>query len=286
MSDVANATPVSQTQGTPAPTGPSSSPVNAGASASATNQAKIAAEGIQAASPTDPTGEQTPASPAPPPQATPESVSLSAEVVAFAPTGNEAIDQVAKFLAGSGLSEVDGILQEISGDGVLSLENKAKILKELGPDLADLVISNLERAVTDVKVAGEAEGARLKEYALQLFGGSDPNAVWEGAKRFAMSPQSGLSPTDKTMMNEMLAAGGPKAEMVVRDLAYRYQRYEGYQNEGSLVQGDTGAAPLFQPVTRGAYQAEISELVKKYGESSREVQTLRQRRAQSIAKGF
>ena len=293
MSEVADAKPVSSQEGLPSPKpgapadGPRTSPVNHQASQSAANQARVAAE-----APSPVSGDQVPkgpadnAQPSGPMDATPENVSLTPTTRTLGSTGNETVDQVLEFLGSSGLQDVDGILEEVSTAQELSLASKARLIKELGPELASMVIGNLDRAVQDQREAGEAEGKRLKEYALAQFGGTDPDGVWEGAKRFANSPASGLSADDKKVMNELLGKGGPQAEMVIRDIAQRYKKYSGYQNQGDLMEGNTGSTSMFSPLTREQYQKDIGRMVKEYGESSREVMALRQKRAQSIKMGY
>jgi len=272
---------------TPAPGSVTSSPVNAGAAASKANQQAAAAGENQGLSNQD--QAQAPAQEAPPspeaqiPQATEERASL--EPKRFKPSGNEVIDQVTNLLYNKNFEGAEAIVQEVIDTQEMSLASKAKLVDEMGADVAQLIINNLENSVKAVREAGEKEGKRLKEYAFSKFGGADPEQTWAGLQQFAQADSS-LSSDDRKAMNEMLSEGGIKAEMVIDSLFNKYQQSSGYTQKPELMQGDVGTQSGFQYMSKQEYQAQIGPAINKYGESSQEVQALRNRRAISMSRGY
>ena len=256
---------------------------NAASAASAANQAATAL-GETTADPTATAGatapETTPATPA-----TGEPASLTPST-AYTPSGNKTIDQVAQLLVNSKFDGAQAIVNEVVQQQELSLTSKATLVDELGIDIATLVISQLESSVAAVKADGAKEGARLKQVAMERFGGDDPEKVWEGLQRFAQSPQSGISSDEKNVMNRLLSEGGSAAEMVINTLADKYEKSTGYKNSPSLMTGTSASNTSFSALTKQEYQREIGPAIAKYGESSREVTALRNRRAISISKGM
>lgn len=263
----------------------STTATNAASAASTANQA-AAALGENTADPTAAATGAPPVDPAavvPPVDSGPASLTPTA---VYTPSGNKTIDQVAQLLINSKFEGAQTIVNEVIQQQELSLASKATLVDELGIDIANLVISQLETSVAAVKADGAKEGARLKQIAMERFGGDDAEAVWEGLQRFAQSPQANLSQDDRKVMNRLLSEGGTAAEMVINSLADKYEKSTGYKNSPSLMSGTTSQPTGAATLTKKEYQREIGPAIAKYGESSREVTALRNRRALSISKGM
>lgn len=277
--------PGSQTSTSGMPAGPSSSPVNSASAASKANQQAVAAgenQGLtnqdQAQSVVTPTQEGIA------PETTPTPATL--ETPRFQSSGNETIDQVTNLLHNKSFDGANDIIAEVTNTQELSLASKAKLVDELGSDVAQLVINQLETSVAAVKEAGAAEGKRLKDYAFNKFGGNDPEETWTGLQQFAQGQTANLSTDDRKAMNEMLSAGGIKAELVIDSLYSKYKESDQYINRPKLMQGDETIRSNTNMVSKKEYQEQIGPAINKYGEASQEVQALRQRRSFSLAQGY
>ena len=266
--------------------GPSASPVNAISSASKANQQAVAAgenKGLTNQDGTPATPPDTP--PATPPVTEAGTASLDAGKT-FVPSGNKQIDQVTSLLSNANFDGADGIINEVISTQELSLTSKAKLVDELGNDVAQLVINQLETSVAAVKEAGELEGKRLKDYAFGKFGGANAEETWTGLQQFAKSESVNLSADDRKSMNEMLSAGGIKAELVIDSLFTKYKASGQYIERPTLMQGDGTNQSSNALMSKKEYQEKIGPAVNKFGESSQEVQALRQRRQFSLMKGY
>lgn len=262
------------------PAGPSSSPVNATSAASNANQQAAAAGENQGLTNQDN---------APPPTDTPDAPSTPPSLDTprtYQPSGNEHIDQVTNLLNNANFDGAGDIITEVIGTQELSLTSKAKLVDELGNDVAQLVINQLESSVAAVREAGEAEGKRLKDYAFSKFGGNNSEETWAGLQQFARSESVNLSADDRKSMNEMLSAGGIKAELVIDSLFTKYKASDQYVDRPALMQGDMGTQNSNALLSKKEYQAQIGPAVNKFGENSQEVQALRQRRKFSLMKGY
>jgi hypothetical protein len=200
-------------------------------------------------------------------------------------SGNKIVDQVSQLLANQNFAGAQDIITEIMDTQELTLTSKAELVKGLGADVANLVISQLESSVATVKEAGAKEGARLKEIAMHRFGGNDPDAVWKGIQDFAKSPESGLTQGERNTMNELLNAGGYKAEMTISHLADKYEKSSSYARVPELMEGTAIGTVGFQPLSKAEYQQQIGPAIGEHGEASTVVQALRNRRAVSISRG-
>ena len=87
-------------------------------------------------------------------------------------------------------------------------------------------------------------------------------------------------------MNNMLKAGGIQGDMVIADIAARFQKSQGFQKPANLLAGDGAPSTAFVPMTKQAYQAEMADAVKTFGYNSREAEALRNRRSASMQKGY
>jgi hypothetical protein len=121
---------------------------------------------------------------------------------------------------------------------------------------------------------------------MERFGGTDPDAVWQGIQDFAKSPEAGLSQGERNTMNELLQAGGYKAEMTISHLADKYEKSTQYSKVPQLMQGTAIGTSGFQPLSKAEYQQLIGPAIRESGEASTEVQTLRNRRSVSISRGY
>ena len=215
-----------------------------------------------------------------------EAVLTEAPVDFGVKTGIQALDDVASLLATQKFAGTDTILREVTETGQISLTSKADLVKALGPDIAKLVINQLEGSVAAAKEQATKEGERLKSYALERFGGQDGEAVWAGVQRFARSEASGFTAADRASMNKMLQAGGIQAEMVINEIARRYESSSGYTRQPNLLQGQSAGTQSFQPLSKQQYAEELRTVVQKYGYNSREANALQQRRAMSAQRGY
>ena len=291
---MSDAPPAAVKAATPAPgsqtsPGPTSSPVNSQSASSKANQQAAAAGENQGLTNQDQSQavqspESKPNQEIPTAQATEGQATL--DPARFKSSGNEIVDQITNLLSNRNFSGAEDIVAEVYETQELSLASKAKLVEELGADISQLVINQLEMSVQQAKQKGEQEGKRLKEYAFSKIGGENPESTWAGLQQFAQSPDSGLSSEDKKVMNKMLQEGGLQAEMVIDSLLSKYQKTSSYTNPPQLMQGDTIFQSGFQPMSKQEYQSEIGPAIAKYGESSQEVQALRNRRAISMSRGY
>ena len=244
----------------------STQPQNAAAAASHQNQAEAHATAQAEAAP-----EAAPA----PAAATPTS------------TGNVAFDQVAALMADKGVANYSDILVEAAG-GEISFASKAALIESMGAPLAEMVMGQLNTEAASLQAANTAEATRLQNKAAEVFGFSEDRAadVWADIETFVKSPEAGLSDADRAAMNNMLKAGGIQGDMVIADIAARFQKSQGFQKPANLLTGDGAPSTAFQPMTKQAYQAEMATAVKTFGYNSREAEALRNRRSASMQKGY
>jgi hypothetical protein len=137
-----------------------------------------------------------------------------------------------------------------------------------------------------VREAGVNEGKRLKEYARNKFQGTDVDKTWAGIKKFVSSKEAGYSTEEIKTLNSLLNQGGTHGELALNEIAHRYESAISYSKEPQLLQGSGGTFSSFEPIDKRKYQAEIRELVNKFGEDSNEVRALRERRLMSIKQGY
>jgi hypothetical protein len=202
-------------------------------------------------------------------------------------TGNEAFDQVGSLLAEKGVEHVNDILAAAAA-GEVSLALKADLVEVLGPQVADMALKQLEGEVSRQREEGAAEGKRQTEAIAKALGADEATAgeAVNALKEFVLSAESGYSDADRQALDAMLAAGGPQADMAIRDALGRYQQSAGYTQVPTLLTGDGPTASGFQPLSKADYVDQIGQTVEKYGEGSREVEALRKRRTLSIQRGY
>jgi len=274
------AAPVADTAPAPAL---STSPVNADSAAS--HSAQQAVEATLPVEGAAPEVKDTPPT-QPPPEAAPAaetSVSLGRPVS----TGNESFDQVSALLSEKGVDGYSQILVE-AANGEVSFASKAKLIESLGMGVADMVMKQLDAEASSIKAKGTAEATRLKEKAAEAFGfdASRGDDIWTDMAAFVQSPESGLSEADRQAMNNMLKVGGIQGDMVIADIAARYEKSQGFQKTPNLLAGDGATQSGFEPLTKQSYQAELQKVVKQFGYESKEAQALQNRRSVSMQKGY
>ena len=235
-------------------------------------------------------GDAPVAAEAPAEAAAPEAapVAETSEVMARpVSTGNESFDQVSALLAEKGVEGYSQILVE-AANGEVSFASKAKLIESLGMGVADMVMKQLDAESSAIKAKGSAEASRLKEKAAEAFGFTADRAedIWTDMAAFVKSPESGLSQEDRMAMNSMLKVGGIQGDMVIADIAARYEKSQGFQKTPTLLSGDGNTQSGFEPLTKQAYQTELQDVVKKFGYESREAQALQNRRSVSMQKGY
>jgi hypothetical protein len=190
-------------------------------------------------------------------------------------------------MADKGVANYSDILVE-AASGEVSFASKAALVDSMGAPLAELVLSQLNTEASNLQAANTAEATRLQNKAAEVFGFSEDRAadVWADIETFVKSPEAGLSDADRAAMNNMLKAGGIQGDMVIQDIAARFQKSQGFQKPANLLAGDGAPSTAFQPMTKQAYQAEMADAVKTFGYNSREAEALRNRRSASMQKGY
>ena len=258
----------------PQPTELSNRPVNAQSAASDAVQAGIAQEAAAA--------EVAEATPAP---AEPLSVdgkpSERSDAQVFK-TGNESFDQVAALLNSKGVDNYADVLVE-AASGELSLASKASLVDKLGADVAGLVMKQLDTEISAQRAVGDSEAQRLQSYADEKLG---VEGGWTALQEFVSSEESGYSAEDRAALNELLAAGGIKGEWAINEVSSKYAKSQGFTQVPNLLSGDGPTQAGFQPLSKTEYVAEMRDAQRKFGEGSREVEALRNRRSVSIQRGM
>ena len=286
MTGLSNATPApGSSSGLPAPATPVAAEVQPTAAPVA-----VATPGDVVAAAALPTTPPSPTTPVEAPAAEPVAAEKVAEVEVKAEvfkSGNDSFDQVANLLADKGVANYSAILQE-AADGSVSLASKAALAETLGGPVAELVLKQLESEVASQKEAGSVEATRLKNKAAEVFGSpaEQADATWAALQNFAKSPESGLSEADLTVLSDMLEKGGVQGDMAVNDLASRYEKSQGFQKVPNLMSGDGQTQSGFEPLDKLNYQTAMRTAQQQFGEGSREVAALRERRTASIQRGF
>lgn len=275
--------PTVQTQGLPAPSGaPSAAPAAPAATPVAATPAIVAHGSDSTSSPVSAEAAASNAAQlaaaepveAPAPAAAPVSVST---------TGVEAFDQVGRMLAEKGVANSNDILSA-AANGELSLADKAAMVTALGPDIANLAISQMEGEVSKQRALGTEQASSQQAYADKVLGGKEGS--WEALRAFINTPEAGFSDADKTAISEMIAEGGVKGEWAIDQMAARYQKSQGFNVVPSLLSGDGPTTVGFEPLSKGEYASSMRDAQNKFGEGSREVESLRVRRTESIRRGF
>lgn len=203
--------------------------------------------------------------------------------IAVSTTGVEAFDQVGRMLAEKGVTNSNDILTA-AASGELSLADKAAMVEALGPDVANLAMAQLEGEVTRQREAGTAQATAQQAYADKVMGGTEGS--WKQLQDFARSPEAGFSEADQIAIQEMLDDGGVKGEWAIDQIANLYQKSQGFSKAPSLLSGDGPTTAGFEPLSKVQYAEEMRSAQKKFGDGSREVEALRNRRVESLRRGF
>jgi hypothetical protein len=250
-------------QPVPQPTELSNRPVNAQSAASEVIQTGIAQEAAAA--------EAAEANPAPAEQ---QSSVLK--------TGNESFDQVAALLNSKGVDNYADVLVE-AASGELSLASKASLVDKLGAEVAGLVMKQLDTEISAQRAIGESEAQRLQSYADEKLG---VEGGWTALQEFVASEESGYSAEDRAALNELLSAGGVKGEWAINEVSSKYAKSQGFTQVPNLLSGDGPTQAGFQPLSKTEYVSEMRKAQQQFGEGSREVEALRNRRAATLQRGL
>ena len=220
----------------------------------------------------------------------PDKLDLTAEptedAVEVVATGDKVIDQIGALLADKKVPDANNIIKEVQETGELSIAAQAALVETLGEAMASLVVSQLDTHVQAQKETATKENSRLMEYAAKRFGEEDIEGTWAGIQAFAKSPESGIPEADLKAMNAMLQAGGLQAEMVIDRIAKAYENSADFTQEADLLQGDSPSTSGFAPLSKQDYVTAKREAVQKYGDGSRQVTELENRRSLSIKRGY
>jgi hypothetical protein len=215
-----------------------------------------------------PAAPETPAAPAAPAQATPAAViTLEAPAappaapaepapVAFAPTGDQYLDQALAYFGKLGLDDTDpAMAAALSGD-FLPLKAKLGTLGDKARGYEGFV-ALAEAAYTKQAQAQEATAQATQAAVLQAVGGAES---WEAVRSWATSS---LPAAEQASVNAVFKAGGPAAALVAEALAARYRA-----DPGTTVVGKSPVSPnaprpapaAATPLTAAEYAAEVRKL--------------------------
>ena len=202
-------------------------------------------------------------------------------------TGNKTFDQIGQLLADKSVSNANEIMNEIADNGELSLTHRAALVEKLGDGIANLVITQLEAEVSTLTETASVERNRVLDYAATKFGEAGKGAdVWAAIQDFVKSPESGFSIDDRQAMTTLLDGGGMQAELVIDRIHSQWAQSTGYVQEADLIQGDTYTASQFEPMSKIEYAEQMRVVVQNYGYDSHQAESLRQKRAASLQRGY
>lgn len=202
-------------------------------------------------------------------------------------TGYDEFDDVAKMLGEKGVATVNEIMDDFLNEGEISLANKAVMIEALGEGVANMAFKQMEGAANKVIQEAKADTKKSMDYANEKFGGDDPDLTWKQIKEYVKTPEAGFSEADLAAMNDMLADGGLKAQLVIDKVHAVYTRDKNVSLPGTLLEGDVAPnGGTFEPISRIDYTAEMGKAVGKYGEDSHQVRDLNRRRTLSMKAGY
>lgn len=201
-------------------------------------------------------------------------------------TGNAKLDSIGKLLASKNIENAQGIMDEFSRDGTLSVASQATLVEKLGDSVAAMVIRNLDETATALKAEAKTRREELLDYTNKKFNGEDANLTWSQVSEFANSPEANLSSADKQHMNSLLAKGGLSAQLVIDKLASIYYNLPSTSTPADLLEADTYNSAGFKPISKREYTEELRKAVDNYGYDSRQAKELRTRREQSRQRGY
>ena len=208
---------------------------------------------------------------------------VQAEVVE---SSSNTIKQVNQLLNSKGVEGGAEIVRELARDGEVSLANQAKLIEALGPEVANLVTNQMKQEVQSKKDAGLKESNRIKDYAQSKFGGESADKTWGELQQWVNSNESPFDQADRKAMEKLLSKGGLGADMVIDKIFDTYSKSSGFTKQADLIMGDAPSTSNFKPISKADYVAQKLEVVRKYGEGSREDQALDAQRMRSLQQGY
>ena len=246
---------------------------------------------------TTPEPTSAPAAPATAPEATPApALELQAAValpaapadpapVAFAPTGDQYLDQALAYFGKLGLDETDpAVAAALTGD-FLPLKAKLGTLGTKAQGYEGFV-ALAEAAYTKQAQAQAAAAKATQEAVVAAVGGAES---WEAVRSWATQA---LPTAEQASVNAVFKAGGPAAVLVAEALAARARADPELTVVGKPVtqpgQART-APPAAPPLSASEYAKEVKALAAKNRgvvDGNPEYARLQARRAASVARGL
>lgn len=211
-----------------------------------------------------------PAAPAPAPTPAPAApLEVVAPVAPAAPafnvpkTGNNIFDSAISVVAEAGI-DPNGVYKEFSETGTLTPESRKELVEKLG----EAKVATLEAAV-QAEHAKETQAAEAKVHAVYEFlGGKDGRQagekLWGEIAAWTKTAASGLSQEAAAEYNDMLAAGGVRAQLAAKALKEAYMSSPGFTQPANTLQGDTPAAPAaIETISRVKYVEEKGKAMRE-----------------------
>lgn len=205
--------------------------------------------------------------------------------VAFAPTGDQYLDQALAYFGKLGLDETDPAMAAALGGDFLPLRAKLGTLGTKAQGYEGFV-ALAEAAYTKQAQAQAATAKATQDAVVSAVGGAES---WEAVRSWATQA---LPATEQASVNAVFKAGGPAAVLVAEALAARARADPALTVVGKPVTmpGQTRTAPpAAAPLTAAEYAKEVKALAAKNRGSvdgNPEYAKLQARRAAAVARGI
>ena len=220
-----------------------------------------------APAPTEPVTPQVTASPQPAPQPAPDTAPAPQPEAAPAPvpapqpeytaTGNKVLDAAAKVLLDKGLDPT-ALAQEIEQGG-LSPQSKAAMDAALGADQSAILEATYVSETAKVKQSVQQK----LDTVHSAVGGQEE---WDAIVAWTQTPEAGLDEQAANDYNELLNAGGVKAQLAARALKEAYMSSPGFKEQNPTAvqpQGMVAPTPTVAPIARRQYVEERKKAVRE-----------------------
>lgn len=201
-------------------------------------------------------------------------------------TGNKTIDDVATLLVDKKIPNADTYMKEFAETGELSLAAQAAMVEGLGEGVASLAIKQLSEESTRLKDKGTTERTEVLNYANEKFNGDNADNTWTELQTWVRSADSGITESDRAVMNDMIAKGGLQAKLAIDKIASLYYKDAANSSPADLLNGDTYTAAGFIPISRKEYTDQLRVAMRDHGEGSVQVNDLNRKRELSISRGY
>lgn len=230
-----------------------------------------------------------PATPAPAialtPAAAPSAAPAEPAPVAFAPTGDQYLDQALAFFGKLGLEDTDPAMAAALTGDFLPLKAKLGTMGDKARGYEGFV-ALAEASYSRQAQAQEATAKATQEAVLRAVGGAES---WEAVRSWATSA---LPAAEQASVNAVFKAGGPAAALVAEALAARYRADPGVTVVGKspVAAGAARPAPAAAaPLSAAEYAAEVRKLAgqnRGIVDGLPEYAQLQARRAAAAARGL